>query len=122
MSLFSDSGKPQPLLRDQIVRFVAPLISDYAEWNSEHGMYLPEDFANDPTAWQVTLFKMKRAFDLLEGELDGEGELWEAKNKWAQFGEQDAGALVDLNKEIKEGLELFGKYLNVLTDEKYAAE
>ena len=122
ISLFKIVEKPNPLLRDQIVRFMAPLIDDYALWNSEEGIFLPEAFATDPTGWQQALYKMKRAFNLLNDELDGKGELWEAKNKWAEFGEKDAGALADLNKEIQEGLELFGRFLNELTDTRYAKE
>ena len=121
MSLFKP--KSTPLLRDQIVRFLAPLIEDYADWNSEHGLYLPDSLSNDPTAWQVALMKMKRALNLLDDELNGEGDLWEAKNKWKGVsGEVDAEKVAELEKEIREGLELFGRYAYDLIDQKYASE
>jgi hypothetical protein len=81
-------------------------------------MYLPPDYAKDPSGWSEALHAMKRAFCLLYEELNKEGELWEAKNKWNEFGEQDTEKIEELNGVIKYGLTLFGKYLFYLTDPK----
>lgn len=103
-------------IRELTVRRVFKSLNEYADWACESGLYLPPDYAKDPTGWNEVLRKMQRAFRLLSEELDGEGQLWEAKNKWKQFGEQDKEEVQALEKEIQEGLTLFGKYLFYLTD------
>lgn len=106
-------------IRDYSVQALYRLVSDYSDWYEEHGVKLPPDFATDPTAWTVCLQKMKRAFCLLHDEQNGSGPLWNAKHKWAQFGEVDSEEIKDLEQEIHEGLSLFGKYLYYMQDEHY---
>ena len=109
-------------IRDIAVLTLYEVISDYSDWQEQHGLYLPPDFATDPTGWAIALQKMKRAFRLLYEEIMSEGELWEAKNKWKDYGEEDVEEIKELNEEIQEGLTLFGKYLFYLTDPKNGVE
>ena len=110
--------EPYRTARDIIVQNISGIINDYVTWHSEHGLFMPPDFATDPTSWLIVLSKMKRSFSLLEEELREEGELWEAKNKWKKFNEQDTEKIEELNAEIVEGLTLFGKYLFYLTEDQ----
>ena len=103
-------------IRDVTVRALTDAINEYADWSCEQGLYLPPDFATDPTGWAETLRSIQRAFNLLSDELDQTGALWEAKNKWQHYGEKDTEKIEELNKEIIKGLTLFGKYLFYLTD------
>ena len=103
-------------LRDLVVWNLSGDVKDYAEWYADHGIYLPEEFSHDPSQWTEVLRKISRAFELRFDEIKGEGELFEARNRWAEFGEVDAEKLKELEQEVQEGFELFGKYLNVLTD------
>lgn len=105
-------------VRDIAVGKLFDAIDDYATWYSEHGLFLPPDFVTDPGTWTIILSKMQRAFKLLNDESYEEGELWDAKHKWDNFGEKDNQKIKELEKEIQEGLALFGKYLFWLTDKK----
>lgn len=109
--------KRQPeTMRDKTVKTIFSMIEKYSKWYDEHGLYLPPDYASDPSAWSEALHKMSRAFKLLIQEMNGEGELWEAKNKWKKYGEEDTEKIKELEAEIKEGLSLFGSQLFYLTD------
>lgn len=117
--MFSFFGTKKPkltLVRDITVAAVAEPLIEYADWACEQGLYLPPGYETDPTGWAEALRKMQRAFRLLQQELDGEGELWKAKHGWKEFGEQDTEKIKDLEKEIQEGLALFGQNLYYLTD------
>lgn len=109
-------------IRDLTIRTLTKRVNEYTEWNAQHGLYLPPDFTTDPSGWINTLRDIQRAFNLLNDELDEEGELWEAKTKWAKYGEKDAEAIEDLNKEVRRGLSLFGKYLFDLADDTIKSE
>ena len=104
-------------IRDKTVRVLFERVNEYVDWACEEGLYLPPDFATDPTAWATTLRDIQRAFTLLNDELNQEGELWEAKNKWKEFGEKNVEEMEYLNKEVEKGLTLFGKYLFYLTSD-----
>ena len=105
-------------IRDIAIENLYLAIEDYSDWYQEHGLYLPPDYYTDPSEWNEILHKIKRSFRLLYEEIHGYGELWEAKNKWDKFGQQDTEKIKDLNQEIKEGLDLFGSQLFYLTDPK----
>jgi len=105
-------------IRDKAVESLYWSIKDYSDWYEECGIYLPPDYAIDPAGWTEVLHKIKNAFRLLYEEFREEGELWEAKNGWKDYGEQDVDRIEELNKEIEEGLSLFGKYLFYFTDPK----
>lgn len=111
-------GDKVDTIRDVAVRALYHIVEDYSDWYEEHGLYLPPDYAADPTRWTEDLHRIKRAFKLLYDELDGEGELYAAKTKWSKYGEVDAEEIKHLEKEINEGLEIFGKQLFYLTDPK----
>lgn len=114
-----EKKEPIPLsLRDVTVSLLAEFVEDYSEWYDLHGIHLPPAFATDPTAWTEALHKMKRAFNILNDELNQEGELWKAKHEWEQYGEQDVQKIEELEKEIEEGLLLFGQNLYYMTDTK----
>lgn len=108
--------KEEPNIRDRAIDVLHAAIEEYSDWYEEHGLYLPPDYVTDPTSWTEALHKMKRAFTLLNDEANQEGELWEAKNKWKEFGEKDSEKIDELNREIKEGLTIFGSQLLYLTD------
>ena len=109
---------PPESIRDITVRALYEAITDYSNWYECYGLYLPSSFATDPTGWTEALHKMKRAFQLLYDELHQEGELWDAKQKWVAYGEQDVEQLHDLEKEVTEGIRLFGENLMYMTDPK----
>lgn len=111
------SSEPQTI-RDTTVEELCRLIEDYSDWYEEHGLYLPPDYATDPSGWNEALHKIKRAFRLLYEEIHGEGDLWEARHGWEKYGEKDTERIDELEKEIKEGLALFGAQLFYLTDPK----
>lgn len=111
-------GDAVDTIRDVAVRSLYRVVADYSDWYQERGLYLPPDYASDPTAWTEDLHKVKRAFELLHDDLNGEGELHAAKTKWAKYGETDVEEIKHLEKEINEGLEIFGKQLFYLTDPK----
>lgn len=115
-SFFSSKAKKNKTIRDVAVTAVHDMVEKYSEWYDEQGLYLPPDYAADPTSWTEALHKVKRAFCLLHSEMNGEGELWRAKNDWSKFNEQDTEAIKDLEKEIKEGLTIFGSQLLYFTD------
>jgi hypothetical protein len=109
-------------IRDIAVDNLYRMVRDYSEWYDEHGLYLPPDYASDPTGWTIALQKMRRSFGLLYEEMNGYGELWEAKNVWKEYGAIDIEKINELNKEIKEGLSLFGSQLIYMTDPKKGTE
>jgi len=110
--------KEKQSIRDNAVLSVAKQLDAYKDEYHNRGLYLPPDFARDPSGWQTVLEKMNRAFVLLELEKRGEGEYWEAKNKWKKWGinEVDEDDIAEIEEAIQEGLTLFGKYLFWLTD------
>lgn len=105
-------------IRDVAVKSLYDVVADYSDFYEEHGFYLPPEYATNPSTWTTNLQKMKRAFELLDEETHGEGELYDAKMKWAKYGEVDAEKVKELEKEIEEGFTLFGKNLFYLTDPK----
>jgi hypothetical protein len=115
---FFNFKKQNKTIRDVAVESLCEMISDYSSWYDEHGLYLPPDYEADPTSWTEALHKVKRAFLLLNDELHQHGELWEAKNKWKKYGEQDSEEINRLNKEIEEGLAIFGAQFFYFTDYK----
>lgn len=116
--LIHRGGGKSPYIRDLTIRAIYEPLTDFVDWSCEQGLYLPPDYEKDPSGWAETLRHMQRAFRMLYEELDGRGELWEAKNKWKDFGEQDTQKVAELEKDIQEGLSLFGKYLFYLIEEK----
>jgi phosphatidylserine/phosphatidylglycerophosphate/cardiolipin synthase-like enzyme len=105
-------------IRDIAIENLCLAIEDYSDWYEEHGLHLPPDYATDPGEWNEVLHKMKRAFRLLYDEIHEEGDLWEAKNKWKDYGQKDTEEIERLYKEIAEGFTLFGSQLLYLTDYK----
>lgn len=105
-------------VREEAVESICAILEDYSEWYDRQGLYLPPDYATDPSQWSEALHKMKRAFRLLYDEMHEEGELWEAKNKWKKYGEKDEQKVEELEKEVREGLALFGQQLFYLNDPK----
>jgi len=103
-------------IRNVAVESLYHIIEDYSNWYAEHGLYLPPDYATDPSKWTTELQKMKRAFQLLYEEIYEEGELFEAKTKWKEYGQEDIEKIKELEKEIIEGMTLFGSQLLYLTD------
>lgn len=85
-------------IRDTAVKHLAEIIEDYSLWYEEHGIHLPPEYAHDPTGWTNDLQKVREAFLLLEDE--------------------DEEAIKAKEKEIVEGLTIFGKQLFYLTDPK----
>lgn len=112
-----DSKEGSKTIRDTAVEALYYAITDYSDWYDEQGLYLPPDYASNPSEWCEVLHQMKRAFRLLFEELHGEGELWAAKSGNGEYTGQDTERVEKLEKEIQEGLALFGKYLYFLTDE-----
>lgn len=108
--------KAKPTIKSTAVKYLHQMVEDYSEWYDDHGLYLPPDYASDPTGWTEALHVVKRAFKLLNDEMNGEGELWEAKHAWEQFGEKDSEKIIELEKEIKAGLTIFGAQLLYLSD------
>ena len=109
--------KSKPNIKDLAIKSLYSAIKDYSVWYANHGLYLPPDYATDPGKWTMDLQGIERAFRLLKEESEGRGELYEAKNKWKQFGETDTEKINDLEKEIKKSLKVFGEELLYLTDE-----
>ena len=119
---FSRIFKREPkdkIIRDGAVKALYPLIGDYSKWYDEYGIYLPPDYKTDPTAWTEALHKMERAFRILHENLNEEGELWSAENRWKEFGERDADAVREIEKDITKGLTLFGANLVYMIDPKW---
>ena len=107
------------IIRDEAVKVLYPLIKAYSEWYNEHGIYLPPDYKNDPSAWTEALHKMERAFRILHENLNEEGELWSAENRWKEFGERDADAVREIERDIAKGLALFGANLVYMIDPRW---
>ena len=97
-------------LRTIIIDKITDDIIEYTYWYAENGVYFPDEFAQDPSAWTEVLRKIQRAFRLAVMEIGSDGEIMKA-----QFlGNQEE--VKKLIGGMQEGLELFGKYLNVLRD------
>jgi hypothetical protein len=116
--MFKKESKDK-IIRDEAVRVLYPLIKEYSKWYDEHGIYLPPEYKNDPTAWTEALHKMEKSFRMLYENLNEEGELWSAENRWKEFGEKDAEAVKEIEKEIAKGLTLFGSQLVYMVDPKW---
>lgn len=100
-------------IRRKTIETLYPIIDVYADWYAEHGITLPEEFAQDPTTWTNILRKIQRAFDLsANGNLPG-GEI----DKVRKVNRDDLVRIKE--EEVQEGFELFGKYLQVLIDPRY---
>lgn len=96
------------------VKSIAKALKDYSKWYDEEGLYLPPNFARDPSGWSEALHRMSRAFTLLSEEIEEHGELWMAKNS----DPVDNDRLITLEDEIKEGLKLFGENIYYMNDPK----
>ena len=114
--VFSDSTDRPKTIRDTTIEQLYHTVDEYCTWYVEQGIYLPHDYARDPSGWSEVLNQIRRAFGLLFEDLHGEGEYWEAKGRGGE-GEVDTERVQKLEKEIQEGCALFGKYLFYLTDE-----
>ena len=101
-------------IRDIAVKRLAEEVIAYAGWYQTHGLALPPKYAKDPGAWNDALYRIARAFELLEADLKEEGPYWEAKHCW--HGKPDAEKVKQVEQEINEGLLLFGENLLYLTD------
>lgn len=78
-------------------------ISNYVIHQEEQGMYLPKEFETNPAAWLIVLGKIRFAFDQTYLKMNNlENPVTKNKN---------ATQLSDIDKQIQEGFELFGKYL-----------
>lgn len=100
-------------MEDRTIREVAiaelyHVVDDYCTWYVEQGLYLPPDYATDPSGWNEVINQIKRAFTLMHDYSAETGELWKAK------GNEEMTA--KLEKEVQEGFTLFGKYLFFLND------
>jgi hypothetical protein len=103
-------------IRDVAVSSLAPLVDEYADWNAEQGLYLPPGFEKDPTGWAQALREMQYALNVLRDECNEEGDLYDAKKRWA--GQGDNEQIEDINNRVINGLTLLGKYLFYLNDKK----
>lgn len=97
-------------LRTIIIDKITDDIIEYTDWYAENGVYLPDEFAQDPSAWTEVLRKIQRAFRLAVMEFGSDGEIMKAQI----LGNQEE--VKKLIGGMQEGFELFGKYLNVLRD------
>lgn len=79
--------------KQEIIRRLQPLVKAYVNHEAEHGILLPEDFRTDPAAWLETLRKIEYAFD-------------KAVNDQITCKEE--------KRKIRDGFELFGRYLTEL--------
>lgn len=100
-------------IRRMTIKTLRPVINEYADWYAEHGITLPEEFAQDPTTWTNHLRTIQRAFNLAGDELEGKGEIFTA------FKNNRDDLVATFNKEKQDGFELFGKYLSELVDPRY---
>jgi len=86
-------------VRDVAISSLCEVIKDYSEWYDEKGLYLPPNFATDPAGWCEALHKMKEAFMLLRNA-------------------EDMDDIEGYEKDIVEGLTLFGENLMYMNDPK----
>lgn len=101
--------KPQKTIRDITVESLYKAIVEYDKWYSNCGLYLPPDYASDPSGWTEELHKIARAFKLMDDKNHETGEIWN---------EPDLKKREELENEVRSGFFLFGKYLFWLTDQK----
>lgn len=101
-------------IRKYSIKVLLPIVDYYADWYAERGITLPAGFEQDPTGWTEVLRKIQRAFVLVSDEESLGGEICKA------LGSGRLNDVEKLEKEIQEGFELFGKYLNLLVDNKYS--
>ncbi len=98
-------------LSDAIAAYVYPRLHHYVTWQKEHGMSCPEDL--DPATWLEVLNKIDRAFKFMDERTRDEGvppPPYEDKAAWDKWSDQ----IMKEDQEIKEGIVLFGKYLQDL--------
>lgn len=103
-------------IRDKTVKSLFSMIEKYSKWYEDQGLLLPPDYATDPSGWTEELHKINKAFKLLIEDINGKGAYYDAKHKWDSVGERDIEKIEEIEKEIKEGLSVFGKQLLYLTD------
>lgn len=98
-------NKKEEILNAYIVRHLCPMIKDFVTKEQESGFYLPEDFKTDPASWLNVLNKIKFAFIATDNDYRG-----------VNCGNKESDVLWEKDREekIKEGFELFGKYLRDL--------
>lgn len=98
-------------LDDSLIRLIYPRLKHFVTWQTEHGMSCAQDL--DPAAWLEVLRKMERAFDILhERSINPEKDPPDPEDKvcWDKW----VLTIQNEDNEIKEGLTLFGKYLQEL--------
>ena len=100
-------------LDEALVRFAYPRLKHFITWQCDHGMSCPPSL--DPAAWLEVLRKIEKAFDIQAGRLGLYG-LEETKAptpaEWTEESYQKwLDTINEEDKQIKEGIELFGKYL-----------
>lgn len=100
--------KKQENIRDKAVKCLLDIVHKYDNWYAEKGLYLPPDYASDPSGWTEALHKIHRAFKLMDDKNNEKGEIWN---------EPDLGKREALEEEVRGGFFLFGKYLYWLNDE-----
>lgn len=116
-------------LNSAITTYVYPRLKEFYRWQSEHGRSVPIDFEKDPASWLEVLRKMVRAFELMMiDDYELGAEKWEETfgvPKMVDFGTKEEyerawqgylSGQEKINKEIQEGIELFGKYMRNLWD------
>lgn len=111
-----------------ITEFVYPRLKYFNTWQKEHGVGTPADFANNPAEWLEVLNKMEKAFENMARDNFSCGfgvddfhsvpskadfkeplDYEQALKEWHRVSDRR-------NKEIEEGLALFGKYYQGLWD------
>lgn len=97
-------------LNHSLTAFIRQRLAHFVEWQLEHGKSCPSDL--DPASWLEVLNKMNKAFELLSDSYFG----YPPQNAM----EEDFPIMRVLTDEekaiVKEGTELFGKYLTDLRD------
>ena len=84
-----------------IVKNLYPAVKAYVEYETEHGILLPQDFKRDPAAWLNVLRDIEYSFYETLQEYSGE-------RISCLMNTED---MEKRNKRIQKGFELFGKYL-----------
>lgn len=89
-----------------LVEKIRTPLKAFVKMECESGMTLPSDFSTDPAAWLEVLQKMEYAFDSVWLE-DHDFDNRKQRN-------MNSDQLVEHEKKVQEGFELFGKYFRSL--------
>lgn len=93
-----------------VIRKVHGPLMQFVEDYEEGGMSLPTEFASDPAAWLMILKKIEYAVDQKWKE---DFEFDEYHDRWIKMTDEER---TKHQKDIDEGLELFGRWLQNLWD------